>query len=133
MSTTKYDGKDVSIGFDSSKCIHSRRCVLELPNVFQANVEGPWINPDNAAPDDIAALAKECPSGAITYERHDGVASESAPLVNTLFIRENGPLAIHANLSIDGEEAGFRATLRRLAEETVLRRLSRHCEFRGHR
>ncbi len=111
MSTTTYDGKDVSIGFDRSRCIHSRRCVLELPNVFQANVEGPWINPDNASAEDIAALAKECPSGAITYARHDGINSESAPLVNTMFVRENGPLAIHADLTIDGEETGFRATL----------------------
>lgn len=111
MSTTTYDGKNVSICFDSGKCIHSRRCVLKLPNVFQANVEGPWINPDNASAEDIAALTNECPSGAITYERHDGATGESAPLVNTLFVRENGPLAIHADLTIDGEKAGFRATL----------------------
>lgn len=108
---TTYDGKQVSIGFDGGKCIHSRRCVLTLPNVFQANVEGPWINPDNASVEDIAALANECPSGAITYERHDGGVNESAPLVNTLFVRENGPLAVHADLTIDGEDAGLRATL----------------------
>jgi CDGSH-type Zn-finger protein/uncharacterized Fe-S cluster protein YjdI len=108
---TTYDGKQVSIGFDGSKCIHSRHCVLTLPNVFQANVEGPWINPDNASVSDIVALARECPSGAITYERHDGSADEGAPLVNTVFIRENGPLAIHADLTIDGEDAGYRATL----------------------
>ena len=108
---TTYDGKDVAISFDGAKCIHSRRCVLALPNVFQANVEGPWINPDNASVEDIAALARECPSGAITFERHDGGMDETAPLVNTLFVRENGPLAIHAELAIDGKAAGFRATL----------------------
>jgi len=111
MSKTTYDGKQVSISFDKSKCIHSRRCVLRLPNVFRPNVEGPWINPDNASAEDIAAFANECPSGAMTYERHDGGTDESAPLANTLFVRENGPLAINADLTIDGEDAGFRATL----------------------
>jgi CDGSH-type Zn-finger protein/uncharacterized Fe-S cluster protein YjdI len=111
MSKTTYDGKNVSISFDKSKCIHSRRCVLRLPSVFQANVEGPWINPDNASAEDVAALANECPSGAITYERHDGRTGESAPLANTLFVRENGPLAINADLTIDGEDAGYRVAL----------------------
>ena len=111
MSTTTYDGKDISITFDKSKCIHSRRCVLRLPNVFQPNADGPWINPDNASAEDIAAFANECPSGAMTYARHDGGTAELAPLANTLFVRENGPLAINADLSIDGEDAGFRAAL----------------------
>ena len=111
MGNTTYEGKDVSISFDNSKCIHSRRCVLTLPNVFQANVKGPWINPDNAAVEDIVALAKECPSGAITCERHDGGGGETAPLVNTLLVRENGPLALHAAVSVDGKDAGFRVTL----------------------
>jgi CDGSH-type Zn-finger protein/uncharacterized Fe-S cluster protein YjdI len=106
-----YSGKNISIGFDGSKCIHSRRCVLGLPDVFQANVEGAWINPDNASPEDIMALAKECPSGAISYTRHDGGLGETAPQVNTVFVRENGPLAIHADMVIDGEEGSFRATL----------------------
>jgi len=106
-----YDGNDISVSFDSSKCIHSRQCVLGLPNVFQANVEGPWINPDNATTEEITAIAHACPSGAITYERHDGGRDEAAPLVNTMFVRENGPLAIHADLTVDGKNDGFRATL----------------------
>ena len=108
---TTFVGNDVSISFDGSKCIHSRQCVLGLPNVFQANVEGPWINPDNATTEEISALAHACPSGAITFERHDGGRDEAAPLVNTMFVRENGPLAIHADLTIDGKKGGFRATL----------------------
>ncbi|WP_206675295.1 CDGSH iron-sulfur domain-containing protein [Mariprofundus sp. NF] len=106
-----YDGKDISISFDGSKCIHSRNCVLGLPNVFQANVEGPWINPDNATSEEIFAIAHACPSGAITFERHNGGREETVPLVNTLHVRENGALAIHADLTIDGKKDGFRATL----------------------
>lgn len=106
-----FEGKDVSIFFDGAKCIHSRKCVLGLPTVFQANVEGPWINPDNASSEDISAVAQACPSGAITYKRHDGGKDETDPQVNTVFVHENGPLSIRADLTINGEDAGYRATL----------------------
>ena len=69
-------GQALTIQFDGQKCIHSRNCVLSLPQVFRANVEGPWIHPDAASPDAVAALAARCPSGAIVVERHDGVPDE---------------------------------------------------------
>ena len=49
--TEEYRGAKVVIRFDGHKCIHSRHCVLDLPDVFVANVEGQWIHPDNATPD----------------------------------------------------------------------------------
>jgi CDGSH-type Zn-finger protein/uncharacterized Fe-S cluster protein YjdI len=104
-------GKDVTIRFDGSRCIHARHCVLTLPSVFVPNVEGDWIHPDAASAGAIAALAHNCPSGAIAYERHDGGPQEAAPVVNTLRLRENGPLAVNAPLAIAGAPVGFRATL----------------------
>ncbi len=103
-------GRRVVIRFDGAKCVHSRNCVLGRPDVFVPGVEGDWIHPDRAAPEEVAALAANCPSGAITYERLDGGANESPPLVNVVRIRENGPLAIHAQLKIRGVDSGFRAT-----------------------
>jgi len=101
----------VTIHFEAGKCVHSRNCVLSRPDVFVPNVKGEWIHPERATPDEVAALAANCPSGAITYERFDGVANEAPPLVNTLHVRENGPLAFHGALSIAGSELTFRATL----------------------
>jgi len=106
----EYRGNSIVVRFDSAKCIHSRHCVLEHPRVFQANVAGPWINPDNAPVEASVQAAYDCPSGAITYERPDGGTAETPPLVNTLRIRENGPLAFRADLRIDGRTA-IRATL----------------------
>jgi CDGSH-type Zn-finger protein/uncharacterized Fe-S cluster protein YjdI len=100
----------VTIHFDAGKCVHSRNCVLSRPDVFVPNVEGEWIHPERATPDEVAMLALNCPSGAITYERFDGIANEAAPMVNTVRVRENGPLAFHGALSIAGTES-FRATL----------------------
>jgi CDGSH-type Zn-finger protein/uncharacterized Fe-S cluster protein YjdI len=104
-------GKDVTIRFDGGRCIHSRHCVLTHPDVFVPNVTGAWIHPDAQPAEAVAALARNCPSGAISYERRDGGANEAAPLVNTLWLRENGPLALNAPLTINGAAAGFRATL----------------------
>jgi CDGSH-type Zn-finger protein/uncharacterized Fe-S cluster protein YjdI len=105
------EGKKVKILFDGKKCIHSRGCVLSRPDVFVPNVEGEWIHPDAATPEEIAELAHNCPSGAINYQMKDGMGSEKPPLVNLLRIRENGPYALHGALKIEGEEPAFRATL----------------------
>ena len=104
-------GEQVVIEFEAKKCIHSRGCVLGRPDVFVPNVEGEWLHPDAATPDEIAALAQGCPSGAIRYQRLDGGAGERAPLVNLIRIRENGPLTVTAPLEINGVASGFRATL----------------------
>ena len=113
MSTKaeEYRGRSVTIRFDGAKCIHSRFCVLGQPGVFRANVEGPWIDPDAADPERIAEVAHRCPSGAITYERHDGRPDETPPAVNSARVLENGPIALHGELILDGEPAGTRMTL----------------------
>jgi CDGSH-type Zn-finger protein/uncharacterized Fe-S cluster protein YjdI len=104
-------GSQAIVRFEGKKCIHSRHCVLDRPDVFVPNVDGEWIHPDRATPDELAALAANCPSGAIQVERLDGGKQESAPLVNTLRVRENGPLTLHAPTRIAGNEVGFRNTL----------------------
>jgi CDGSH-type Zn-finger protein/uncharacterized Fe-S cluster protein YjdI len=107
----EYRGRSIVVRFDGAKCIHSRHCVLEQPAVFEANVRGPWIHPDAASVEGVVQIAHNCPSGAITYERLDGGAQESAPTVNTVHVRENGPLAFRAELVVGGKPAGYRATL----------------------
>ena len=52
----------------------------------------------------------------LRYERVDGGIGEAPPLVNTLRVRENGPLAINAPLVIDGVDQGLRATLCRCGQ-----------------
>lgn len=110
-------GKEATIHFDAHKCIHARHCVLAHPDVFVPNVVGAWIHPDAQPVDTLIRIGQNCPSGAITVVRHSsapGVTADSnqAPLVNTVRIRENGPLAIEAALHIqDQPQANPRATL----------------------
>ncbi len=106
-----YEGQRIAILIRGKRCIHSRNCVLDRPDVFVPNTPGAWVHPDSAKPEVIAAVAHNCPSGAISYRRSDGGDAEQAPLVNVIRVRENGPLAIHANLDIAGDRSTFRATL----------------------
>jgi CDGSH-type Zn-finger protein/uncharacterized Fe-S cluster protein YjdI len=111
MAREVVEGKRVRIIFDARKCIHSRNCVLSRPDVFVPNVAGEWIHPDRATPAEVAELAHQCPSGAIRYEPIDACAPEAAPIVNTVRVRENGPLAFHGAPTVAGAAAGLRVTL----------------------
>ncbi len=106
-------GREVTITFDGSRCIHSRNCVLSHPEVFVPNVQGEWIFPDAARADLVLSLGVNCPSGAIRVTRNDGSASsDEAPVVNLLRIRENGPLGFEAPMLVAGTaEPAPRATL----------------------
>ncbi len=101
----------VLVRFEGKRCIHSRNCVLSRPDVFVPNVEGDWLHPERATPEEIAALALACPSGAIRFQRTDGGPDEAPPLVNVMRIRENGPNALSANMRIVGHGSALRATL----------------------
>jgi CDGSH-type Zn-finger protein/uncharacterized Fe-S cluster protein YjdI len=116
MSVETVTGKSATIEFNGELCIHARRCVLSQPGVFKANVEGPWINPDAASAEALMHVALNCPSGAIHVSRHDGGPDESNPKVNTISVRENGPLAIDAEIVLAGAPIGTRATLCRCGE-----------------
>jgi CDGSH-type Zn-finger protein/uncharacterized Fe-S cluster protein YjdI len=96
-------GRDVTVTFDGKRCVHSRNCVLGHPEVFVPNVKGEWIFPDAAPAETVLHIGFNCPSGAIRVARNDGSGtSEVAPVVNTVRLRENGPLALEAPMLVRG-------------------------------
>ena len=113
VEVARADG--IELRFEGRRCIHSRHCVLEAPTVFLANTPGAWIHPEATTVEHCVLVAHNCPSGAITYERRDGGPQESAPSVNVIRVRENGPYAIHAAIELPGG-AEFRATLCRCGQ-----------------
>ena len=106
-----YKGERVTVENDGRRCIHSRYCVLGLPQVFLPNVDGPWIKPDAAAYETVIATTVKCPSGALRVHSSDGKRHETPPGVNTVRVWEDGPLAFHAELDVDGDRTSYRATL----------------------
>ncbi len=106
------EGRGLTLLYDLKKCIHARFCVTGAPQVFLANVKGPWIVPDAIRTEALVEIAHACPSGAIRYQRKDAVPDEAPPLVNLISIREAGPYAVRADFQLDGSPVGtYRATL----------------------
>ncbi|MFZ1990813.1 MAG: ferritin-like domain-containing protein [Alphaproteobacteria bacterium] len=105
------EGEKLTLIYEGKKCIHSRFCVTWAPQVFMANVQGPWIKPDAMDVERLAEIAHVCTSGAIRYARKDGRPAEPVPPVNLIATREGGPYAVRADIRLDGEKLHYRATL----------------------
>ena len=66
MTRKAYEGERIEVSFDNEVCRHSGECVRGLPAVFDAK-RRPWIDPDGADPEAVAAQVERCPSGALRY------------------------------------------------------------------
>jgi uncharacterized Fe-S cluster protein YjdI len=63
----RYENDQIVVTFDPNLCTHSGNCVRGLPAVFDVKAR-PWVRPDAASADQIAAQIRKCPSGALQYE-----------------------------------------------------------------
>ncbi len=71
---TSSDGR-ITIRDNRALCAHAASCTDNLASVFRLGTE-PWIDPDGATVEQIAAVVAQCPSGALSYtldgtEHHD--------------------------------------------------------------
>ena len=105
MRRKEYEGKDITVSFDLKRCVHARNCFLKLPTVFDPK-QRPWVQPDNATADDVAAVVRTCPSGALAFHRETGV-NETPPQINQIAVLENGPLALPGRSSMAARSRHF--------------------------
>jgi uncharacterized Fe-S cluster protein YjdI len=63
----EYTNGEITVVWESAKCIHSAKCARGLQQVFQPK-EKPWIKMDNANSDEIVAAVSKCPSGALSIK-----------------------------------------------------------------
>ena len=110
------EGRDMVLSFDTRLCVHAAFCSYGAPKVFLRGVKGQWIFPDAMETDAIRGVVHNCPSGAISYVPKGDTLPEPAPAINTVNLRENGPYAFRAPMSVNGEDVGFRAALCRCGE-----------------
>ncbi|WP_242597048.1 (4Fe-4S)-binding protein [Macrococcoides canis] len=71
ITIKSYNNDEITVHFDSERCIHATECIRGLPQVFDIN-KRPWINVDGASKDEITEVIMRCPSGALTFTRKDG-------------------------------------------------------------
>ena len=60
-----YENEDITIFWDSDKCIHAKVCVHQCPGVFNKD-NRPWINIEGAPTPQIWQTVSKCPSGALS-------------------------------------------------------------------
>jgi len=105
-------GDHVSVLYEAKKCIWAHFCVGGGPEAFLGeNSENGWIFPDQMNADDLVAVVRQCPSGALQYRRHDGKPDEAAPPINQIALREAGPYAVRGDIRLDGQSINYRAAL----------------------
>jgi CDGSH-type Zn-finger protein/uncharacterized Fe-S cluster protein YjdI len=108
MKRKEYTGDDITVTFDMARCIHARNCFLKLPQVFDP-AQRPWVQTENAPAEEIAAVIRTCPSGALAFHKPD--ADEQPPQINRVTVFENGPLAMMGDLDTNGSGSEIRQTL----------------------
>ena len=99
--TREYKAEHITVRFDPSRCIHAAECVHGLPGVFEQN-RRPWIDTGAGDADQIAQVIERCPTGALSYERHDGGLAERPPETPAIRVSPNGPLYLRGDLEIVG-------------------------------
>jgi len=106
-----YAGKGITIFDNRALCAHAAHCTEELAAVFRYGKE-PWIDPDGAAVNEIIAVIRKCPSGALSYAIDGAEAAPPgrAPMVT---VTANGPYAITGGIELAGMKPGDGASSER--------------------
>jgi len=96
----KYVKGDLTVVWQPDLCIHSKKCFKGLPNVFNP-ANRPWVNLDDASNKTIRKQVDNCPSGALSYEKHE---TESGTIENndimTVDVSNNGPILIKGPVAV---------------------------------
>lgn len=65
----EYTNGEITVVWQSGKCIHSGNCVRNNPKVFQPK-EKPWIKIDANTSESIMKTVDKCPSGALSFYKN---------------------------------------------------------------
>ena len=92
-----YQGKTISVSYDSSRCMHAAKCMRSgLLKVFD-NRKRPWVNPDGSSPQKVIDVVERCPSGALQYSYEP--QSEQAE-TNSIQAYPDGALYLRGEISL---------------------------------
>jgi len=91
---------DTTIVWDMPKCLHAEKCWRQLPEVFRRE-ERPWIYPEGASEQKIRAQLDRCPSGALSYIRHEQETNTNKEEENMkITITKGGPALLNGTCTI---------------------------------
>ena len=96
----EYPGRDLTVRYDLSLCIHAGECVRRAPEVFDPKAR-PWVAADEASAQKIAEVVDCCPTGALHAVSPAGEPLETEPAEATITLRPNGPLYVRGRTRIE--------------------------------
>ena len=109
----RYAAPHAVVAWDADVCRHAAECVRGLPAVFDPKAK-PWIVPERASLDALAATIARCPSGALRLYRPDGTLvvaggasrAEPTPAATVLKVRPDGPNVVTGDVVLAGAKTG---------------------------
>lgn len=99
----EYSNDEITITWESSKCIHAKACWKELKTVFKP-LERPWINPKGDSSEKIIKQINKCPSGALDYyyNKNNKMSEEvKEEVMVKLKANKNGSLKVTGTVEIE--------------------------------
>jgi CDGSH-type Zn-finger protein len=97
-----YAAAGITIHDNRGLCAHAGRCTDGLPSVFRLRKE-PFVDPEAASPEEVAATIRQCPSGALSYSIEGSEQSERGGDPVVAFV-PNGPYVIRGGAELEGAE-----------------------------
>ncbi len=98
-----YETDAIAVHWESSRCIHTARCLQALPQVFDVR-RRPWVDVGAANAEDLAAAVRTCPTGALRYTRTDGAPQEEPQRPTIAVPIPDGPLLVMGDLRVQDPE-----------------------------
>jgi CDGSH-type Zn-finger protein/uncharacterized Fe-S cluster protein YjdI len=108
-----YENDSIRVFWESSRCIHTARCLQALPSVFDVRAR-PWVDVEAADADAVAAAVETCPTGALRYERLDDGPQEEPNRPTIAVPIPDGPLLVAGDLKVVDHEGETIAEEQRL-------------------
>ncbi|MCP4046198.1 MAG: hypothetical protein GY732_09440 [Gammaproteobacteria bacterium] len=88
-----YSGEHIAVHYNRLICSHAGECGQRLKPVFDAG-RRPWIEPNNAAPEDIITVVESCPSGALRYSLPGEKPQHAASGSSSITVEKDGPYRV---------------------------------------
>ena len=109
--TKKYSNNEVTVVWQPAKCIHSKKCFHDMPQVFDPR-NRPWVNIEGDDPAAIIDQVGLCPSGALSIEQK--APPEVKPTEGfTIQVLVDGPFLVEGQgfiTGVDGENTDCNGT-----------------------
>ncbi len=93
-----YRARRITIHDDRSICAHAGVCTDNLPGVFRMGKE-PWIDARAAPLEEVIAIVKRCPSGALSYSL-DGALQAGASREPAITVSKDGPYLVDGDVEL---------------------------------